>query len=715
VPVKTLKKDARIMIVEWSGQTRTTISAALREAGFGNYTGASTLADALAVLEVEKVDWVISSLQLDGDVNLFQLMNLCLLHRQLGDVYVSAFYADDQKEEVLHLYELGLMSHHPANYSKTALSATFKTLAGRMEQNGFDSCLTSVDYLRDMLLEVGRSDELVEFSTRVVSSLPGDVRVMLKHATVLASTGRADEAAAALAQTLLISPDLKDQVQAVKAQFLPATELPVFAEGGGVNMLGIVEAVVVDPDEITLNAIRKAMDMIGARKVEYFSDPKEALNYLRDRTEQALIIHEWKMAKVAGPVFIQNVRQLKHEKTPIIIVSSQVTERDQHLTHEMGVAAVVKKPLVHEELLHALIWTMKQELHPTEIKVFERRIMGMLSSKKAGDARNFAKSMHDEKKITQPVYDYFLAEINYAERHYDEAREHCILALKDGYNSVRIFHLFGKVLIKKGDFATAIKCFEKAQELSPLNIIRLCALADANAKSGNKEAAEETIEKAKAIDPSNKSVAITEANYHITFNDIKKASKVLQNVEGFDEVLSYMNNKGISLAVAGQFEQAITYYSRAMDALPDKAAHLKGFISYNMGLAYARKGDLEKAEAAMGECLKAKDAKLVAKSKSLQSRLKLAITRGAPFALNTADEVARSGDQKALEEGFVETAGALTVLTVGPGDRCCYKIYQQPTPPAKLQSHYAKVPVFKTRAEIVRAESMGVEKGMKSG
>lgn len=86
------------MIVEGSGQARSTIIACFRSLGFDNYVSASTLSDALNVIETEPVDWVITTMQLDGSVNIFQLMNLCLLHKNLNQICVSVFYKEGQLE-----------------------------------------------------------------------------------------------------------------------------------------------------------------------------------------------------------------------------------------------------------------------------------------------------------------------------------------------------------------------------------------------------------------------------------------------------------------------------------------------------------------------------------------------------------------------------------------------------------------------------------------
>ena len=55
-------------------------------------------------------------------------------------------------------------------------------------------------------------------------------------------------------------------------------------------------------------------------------------------------------------------------------------------------------------------------------------------------------------------------------------------------------------MMKLRDFTSALKCFEKAQSLSPLNIERLCQIAEANSEIGAQEAAKENIDDAKDDD-----------------------------------------------------------------------------------------------------------------------------------------------------------------------------------------------------------------------
>lgn len=703
---KVVDRNSKILIVDGSGPTRNAISSTLREFGFTNMSVSASLGDAIAIMEVDPIDWILSPLQLEGTVNIFQLLNLCLVESQLQETIVTAFCSGDQSQHLLHLYEMGLFTHLPAAYSKSELRETFQSLITTLEKNSYETCLTSIDYLQSHMQSINRKSELLEFTSRLSTMFPGDGRIVLRHAAALAAANNMDEAQAVLSQLILTNPELKNDVLSLKERILPTRSISSFSEKDALNMLNIDGCVVVDPDETALNATRKVLSWVGAKNVHYFSDPIEAMTFLETQPKQSLIIHEWKMPKLTGPVFLQRIRQTANATTPVIIVSAQVSDRDQNLIHEMCISTIISKPFTNENFLRSLTWTMRQESRPTDIKIYERRVKTLIASSQHTEAFAFLESIKKEKKVKEPFCDYLTAEIHYSNQNYDLARDFCVKALKGGYNLVGIYHLFGKVLMKKSNFPAAIKCFEKAQEFSPLNIIRLCALAEANSEIGNQEAAKENIEKARSIDPTNQTIGITEANCCITFNEIKRASKVLQELQNFDDVLSYMNNRGISLARSGRASDAMTFYTRAIEALPEKGLHLKPFIHYNLALAHARLGELEQALGVIRECLKVKNSKVYSKAKSLEQRLSTAVAAGLAFSLNTIDDNQQDEAQHQIPGNELSQLDQTwTVLNMGPGDRCCFKLYQVTEPCEKIRALYSKIPQFRMRGAIQKKNS----------
>lgn len=704
-----LDPNGKVLVVEGSTQSRTSISTALREVGYKNSIGIGSLGDALSVLEVEEIVWLICPLILEGPVNTLQLLRMAQSFPEFRALRISAFYSEESKAALPLAFELGLLSCHSANYSKTALGQAMADLKHRIDIYKNDSCLIAASYIREMLFAGGAFARGLEFSQALLEQYAGNLEVLLLHAEAQALAGDKTGAASTLSQVLLIDASCQAKVDAVRTKHLPEVALGN-ASTGGANMLGIVACVVVDSDEITLNAVRGLMNMVGAKNVEYFSHPDAALKHLEAHPEPSLILHEWKLPKLNGPLFVQRIRQIGHRNVPIVVISSLVTEKDQHLTHEMGIAAIVMKPLHKDEFLKTVVWTMKQERQPTEIKVFERKILALLLKRKFREARELASVLFQSKKISEAVRSYFEAETAYYMGRFETAKEQAVNALKKGMISVRLFHLVGKILMKLGDFEAAIRCFEKAQDLSPLNILRLCALADAQSELNRRKDGQDAIDKAKTLDPDNVNVSVTEANFNLTLGDVKRAGKLLSQLDTFDEVLSYLNNRGVTLSKTGRADEAVEFYKRALEALPAKANLLQPVIRYNLALALVRAGDLDGGKKETEAATKTDDAKLGSKARSLRDRLEKAMKSGCEFKLNTTE--VKSTEFVELPAG--EHEAALEVLAVNPGELCCYKLYFAPTKDTKLLSLYQKLPAFRRRAAIVREASGGLERDIKS-
>ena len=697
------------LVIERSSQIRSILSAFAKEVGFTNVSGVPTIGDAISLLETEEISWIICPIILADSVNTLQLLRLCLTLPEFRHTRVSAFYNEDQVYVLPIAFELGLFTCHPTANNKTAMIEAATILKQRIDQNGKDSCPISAEYLREILIARQEFSELLLFSEALMLQYPGHMGILLWHAEAQARSGHKTAAAATLAQIKLLDAGRAQQAEAIHSKLLPDIELPQAGGAGGANMLGITNAVVVDPDELSLNSVREILTALGAVNVEYFTCPVEAIAYLDGRAEQSLVIHEWRLPKVSGPIFLQRIRQLGHEKTPVIILSSLVSGKDQHLTREMGVAMVVQKPMLREEFLQALIWTLKQERHPTEVGVLERKMMAYLIRKNFLTAIDFKKTLVQGGRITEAVSSYFDAEIAYYQNHFEEAKAAGFAALKRGYSSVRLYNLIGRVLMKLGDFDAAIRCLEKAQELSPLNILRLCALADCNSELSRAAAGQEALDKAKALDPTNSAVQTHEAKFNLTIGDVKMAGRILQKLDNFDDVLSYLNNRGVSLSRAGKIDEAQSFYLRALEALPAKADEVRKLIHYNLSLSYARASDLPLALAQANLAKESPNKKLAEKAYSLAKRLDAAIKNGTPFSLLQNQQDCAAPIVLADNTVDAEKEADYQLLSTNPGEQCCHRVYSIINPDAALQELYQRLPPFKRRRAIERSETRGLD------
>ena len=70
------RKSGKVIVIDSSGAERTMLAEVVRSLGFGDVNGVSGIKEAVEMIEVESVDWVISPLQTDNTDNIFQVIDL---------------------------------------------------------------------------------------------------------------------------------------------------------------------------------------------------------------------------------------------------------------------------------------------------------------------------------------------------------------------------------------------------------------------------------------------------------------------------------------------------------------------------------------------------------------------------------------------------------------------------------------------------------------
>lgn len=723
---QTPDPKCNVLVVEGSGPARTAIVSALREIGYANVSGVASISDANGYLEAEPCGWVVTDLTTEAAPNALHLLRMALVYPELKDTRISVLVDPASHDAIAQALALGALSWHPRDYRKETLKAEFTEYKRIADEAKGDACQVASEFVRKHLLAKKDHEGLLRFERALLAQFPANARILLSLAKAHALAKEDDKAASTLAQVLMLDPSRAPEVEKVRIELLHG--MPLAKEGGKMtNLLGIRTAVVVDPDEAVLRATGQLLNELGADRVELFSSAPDALKALQGIEDPDLIVHEWRLPKVNGPVFIQKVRQIGHERTPIVILSSLVTAADQHLTREMGVARVIAKPLVKEEFLEGTIWTMKQEVRPTDIKVFERKILALLQARKFDEATKLKMKLEEGYKVNRAVALYFEAEIAYHRAQYDTAKTSAIEAIKLGMNSVRLFNLLGKTLMRLREYDAALRCFEKAQAMSPLNVLRLCAMADVQCELSKFEGANASVAAAKQVDVDNMTIDRTEASVALTSGDLRRASNILKQLPNLEDVISYLNNRGIMLARDGKTPEAVEYYGRVLESLPEKTPKVAASVYYNLALAHARGGDLEKALASVGHA-KPSERLLSAKIASLQKRLELAVKSNTAFELKVdaapkdavvpgTDVTLPAGGDGTEPAPVIDAATyeAITALSIGPGDVGCYGIFHLADAEAakKMQELAKGLPSYKPRGSIRRETASGVERMMK--
>lgn len=722
-------KKSRVLVVDPSGPVRQMMADTVRSAlGFESVEGKASIQDALAHLEVEQADWIIAPLSADQPANALHLLKICTEHPELKSVRVSLCLDEAERHVLSAAFELGLLSFHSKPFTKDSLTEELKAFQSVLETNAFNEPMTAAHYLRTHLKTQKNHAAQIELEKGLLDLYPGNAKVLFHMVEPSFNLDKKDAAKKTLAQVKTLDPALADQADELSKKLFGEAAPALAAEGNaGVNLVGANNVVIIDSDDSVSKGVEDLLKSLGVPNTNRFANGEEAWAHLEKAQEPDLILLEWRIPKLSGPMLIQRIRHHGFLNVPIIVLSSLLKPEDMPFVREIGVANIIQKPLNKELFIPGLIWTMQQERLPTESQALERKIRHLLKANKKDDAEPLRAQLLADPHVPLARKRLCEAEFGYATGNYPLARDAGVESLKLAGDSILVLNLLGKTFMRLSQFEAAMKCFKKAQELSPNNIERLCNMAEVQTELGNNAGAQDTLHDAKTLDPDAKQVKDAEVRVEITKGDTNAAKKIMSSLESLDEIVSYMNNKAVAHAKCNLPKEAIELYQKTMNSIPDDRIETLAIVQYNLALALVRSGDIEGAAAILDRVLKHKGAKVGKKAFALKTRIKQALDKGTEFKLHSSDAAEAktsapgTAQPAAKEPSEAEQAAKLSseddhrrmlaTVEARRGDLCCFMIFHnEEKPDEKVKALLAKVPRFQHRDAIARDEALGADK-----
>lgn len=719
-------RSGKVLVVDSSGASRTLLTEVIRGLGFGDVLGVPTLKDALGVLEVEPVRWLVSSFFGDQHENLMQMMKLVISHPELKNLRVSALIEDGEMELLPFAFEKGLLSYHKKPFTKDSLQHELKELMSRYETYAWNSSLLAGSYIRQVLMQLGHFAELLAFERQLSKLCPGDFQQLLNLVAPLAKTNKVDEAKSILKQVAQIEPALESQIQSLCTQFLNGASLDEVK--ASVNMLGLKSAVIVDNDSIMQNELKAALTEMGVEDIQLFDDGQAALDHIKAGHMPDLVLQEWRIPGLTGPLFLQKAQEEGAKSCPFVLVSSLVQKEDIPFVREMGVAHVMNKPLQRKDLIQGLIWTIQQDRQPTEQGSMERKMRQLLNERKTDEALSIKERFMADSSIQIGAKECIEAEFAFIQGDFERARDFGIEAIKHAGESIFILNLLGKALISLREFETALKCFQKAQSLAPMNLERLCQIAEIHSELGDNDKARELLEEVSDLDPDSQKAKESSAKVAINDGDLNSAKRIMSQLRAIENVVSYMNNQAIAMARCGMIEEGLNQYGKTVDAIPDERPEIKSIVEYNMALAYLRSQRLAEAKERLTAAVTHPQSKIHSKAQNLLRKVSQALEKGVQLQIaKTAPPESQSSqagggpqgsaEGKASEENAQEITKTrvLAAVECRPGELACFMVYTTSLENAKAKKMLEHQLRFSARKAIERDESMGADRMLASG
>ncbi|NRA43784.1 MAG: response regulator [Oligoflexales bacterium] len=271
-------RSAKIIVVESFSAIRQILTDQLKSLGFTNINGVSNSKDAIGILEVEPVDWVLCSSNLDSPDNNIQLLSLISSRMVLKHIRVTMFLDEDELELVPFLYKKGLLNHIMKPLNKTVIEEGLKGFLEGFEKNSWNDVKYSACNLRAYLDEKKKYRSLIHLERGLLNLYPAECEYLLNIASPLFKEGETESAKNVLKQVLMIDSGMAEQAESItKSLFGEDFDLKKEKEQGkGVNILGVERCVVIDSDDAVRKEVRVVLEDFGVSEITEFDNGDDA-------------------------------------------------------------------------------------------------------------------------------------------------------------------------------------------------------------------------------------------------------------------------------------------------------------------------------------------------------------------------------------------------------------------------------------------------------
>jgi DNA-binding NtrC family response regulator/thioredoxin-like negative regulator of GroEL len=679
-----LTKKSKIAILESTASIRSCVWDTLKKLDFSEVTSYADPQELLRTISVSIPNWIISGVFNPENEN---IMTLLKLMRDYPDIFRSTRVSlIINKEEQCFLplaFDSGLFSYHFKEIP-SLVKSEFDQLLMTANRCRNRSTLVAAEYLRRYLGEIGQQNKIIQFEKNLLGIFPANQAALFSLAEAYLQSGDEANGNRTLAQIRLMYPSLESRIDEIVARFFQNAEeytddtgeYQDAASGSVSNILGIDTCIIIDPDSTVQFVVERYLREAGVPTILSFSDGEAAWKWIQTGGKPDLVIQEWRIPKVSGVQFIQRLRGHKLVGVPIIIISSLTKAEDHSLIKEMGATSTVEKPIESERFYQVLISAVQAIKNPVERDSVETKIRNYLTLGNIPEAKKLFQVLHTFSETQDEGLRILEGEFAFAEGNYQLAADLATAVIKQGNDDIQILDLLGKSLMKLGNFLAAERVFEKAQQMSPMNVERLCLMSEILLDRNDPTSADQILARAKGIDKDCSMVNETDAKIALVLGDIERATQAIEKSDSLTKVLGYMNNKGISYVRTGKFDEGTSLYQTAIRSLPGAWSNTHDAVTYNLAMAYCRVAKLDAAQSEIAKITAAKNSPLGKKVDSLSKKIAVAIENGTSVRF-ASHETIPPGQRPADEQKqIIKKKPEYHLAYYGRGELCCYKIFE---------------------------------------
>lgn len=694
-------QDLRCLIVAASQTIRQLFSSVLKDLGYPHVIGVADYKSCLEILEAEEVGWVIGPLFDQSGASLLQILDLIQNQAPLRGIKVSAL-RDGNDKLLPQAFAQGLLSWHRLPSNRDSCHDELAGLLMKLQALKGDFTRVAAGYLSRYLIEAGEFQELRNLFSALLQVYPGDDEYMLELAEAHLLAGDQKAGKTLLHQVQITAPARYEQVRALSQKYFNSPTLPGDAQGLLAEHFGFHSCLVVDPVSSSAQRLHDILKRLGFKEVTCFADPLAALKWLRQHPRPNLILSHWQLPSLPGPVFLYKLRHRLGNETPLIVLHRNIAEREAPMLIELGASRLVQEPVSENDLFDDIIWTLKETMHPSEISTVRQKLLLASKRRDVKEIRRL-RELYTQLPTLLPCELLLVdAQIAYDSGCFLHAKKHALDAMLEGADARACMEILGRALMALREFEAAIRCLENVSFICPLNISHLCSLAECHLEAGHEREFEAKLEAAREIDPDAPLVLETAAKGAIKRGHTEMARKLMLQLKSFKEVLSFMNNRAVTLMRVGDFDQGLDLYTKTLQSLPEDVSEIRSAVLYNLGLGYARANRLEEALTSLSEAESTKNLQRQQKARDLKTRIKAAIASRQPIVLKTEGLPTELEEQAKLAQLHAIDQALLRSKELNRSDYCLIKIYKTDLLAAEATQTLAKKMGFNPRGALVK-------------
>lgn len=325
---------------------------------------------------------------------------------------------------------------------------------------------------------------------------------------------------------------------------------------------------VVDESQSIRDILSGMLKKMGLKKVLGAQDCSRALEIVKLETVN-FIICERSFRQMSGMEFLKELRETPQiSRLPFMMLASEIPKEDVVLASEFGVDGYLKKPFVMKDVSARISACMQKFNTPGTTEAMFEEARALYS---AGD---FKKSLEIYQQIMVQLPSSARVRVGVARcyRSLGETKK-AISELQQAIQKndmyVHAHHELGLAHIHEKSTEAALRCFNKAIDLSPNNPARYESVADILIRNEKYREAEDYLMRAVKL----------ELVYPVLYEQLGRVlfaqKKVERAYQYFEKALreqpenvSFLNSMGICMKEMRRFEEAVNFYNAALKFRP---------------------------------------------------------------------------------------------------------------------------------------------------